>query len=95
MGACPFSEGPIRAGRAPCAAHSGPARCFVGDTFTYSAGVTFAAVSVRESGHRQVGIFGHFTKSLLLFFLPQLLNFLLSLPQLFGIIPCPRHRLPK
>lgn len=72
-----------------------PARCFVGDTFTYSAGVTFAAVSAQESDHEQVGIFGHFTKSLLLFFLPQLLNFLLSLPQLFGIIPCPRHRLPK
>ena len=42
-----------------------------------------------------MGIFGHFTKSLLLFFLPQLLNFLLSLPQLFGLVPCPRHRLPK
>ena len=33
LGACPFSEGPIRAGRAPCAAHSGPARCFVGPRF--------------------------------------------------------------
>ena len=61
-----------------------PAQVFVGDTFTYSAGVTFAAV----------GIFGHFSKSLLLFFVPQLLNFLLSLPQLFRLIPCPRHRLP-
>ncbi|KNB41364.1 UDP-n-acetylglucosamine-dolichyl-phosphate [Blastocystis sp. subtype 4] len=62
-----------------------PARVFVGDTFTYSAGVTFAAV----------GIFGHFSKSLLLFFIPQLVNFLISLPQLFGLVPCPRHRLPK
>ena len=62
-----------------------PARVFVGDTFTYSAGVTFAAV----------GIFGHFSKSLLLFFIPQLVNFILSLPQLFKLIPCPRHRLPR
>lgn len=65
--------------------NSYPARVFVGDTFTYSAGVTFAAV----------GIFGHFSKSLLLFFIPQLINFIVSLPQLFKIIPCPRHRLPK
>lgn len=62
-----------------------PAKVFVGDTFTYSAGVTFAAV----------GIFGHFSKSLLLFFIPQLVNFILSLPQLFKVIPCPRHRLPR
>lgn len=62
-----------------------PAKVFVGDTFTYSAGVTFAAV----------GIFGHFSKSLLLFFIPQLVNFILSLPQLFKLIPCPRHRLPR
>ena len=62
-----------------------PAQVFVGDTFTYSAGVTFAAV----------GIFGHFSKSLLLFFIPQLLNFLLSILQLFKWVPCPRHRLPK
>ena len=42
-----------------------------------------------------VGILGHFSKTLLLFFLPQIFNFLYSTPQLFGIVPCPRHRLPK
>eukprot|EP01053_Blabericola_migrator_P004428 Blabericola_migrator_1__4427@NODE_2371_length_2860_cov_130_620122_g1485_i0_p1_GENE_NODE_2371_length_2860_cov_130_620122_g1485_i0NODE_2371_length_2860_cov_130_620122_g1485_i0_p1_ORF_typecomplete_len410_score44_17Glycos_transf_4/PF00953_21/4_5e03Glycos_transf_4/PF00953_21/4_9e42DUF2567/PF10821_8/0_29DUF2177/PF09945_9/0_17DUF2177/PF09945_9/7_4e02Mtp/PF03821_16/9e03Mtp/PF03821_16/5_7e02Mtp/PF03821_16/0_07_NODE_2371_length_2860_cov_130_620122_g1485_i011842413 len=61
-----------------------PAKIFVGDTFTYFAGVHFAVV----------GIVGHFAKTLLLFFLPQIMNFLLSCPQLFGIIPCPRHRVP-
>lgn len=42
-----------------------------------------------------VGILGHFSKTLLLFFIPQILNFLYSVPQLFHFIPCPRHRLPK
>lgn len=42
-----------------------------------------------------VGILGHFSKTVLLFFIPQILNFLYSLPQLFHFIPCPRHRLPK
>ena len=42
-----------------------------------------------------VGILGHFSKTLLLFFLPQIFNFLLSCPQLFGLVPCPRHRLPR
>ena len=44
-----------------------------------------------------VGILGHFSKTLLLFFIPQIINFLVSLPQilrLFGLT-CPRHRLPK
>ncbi|XP_056365796.1 UDP-N-acetylglucosamine--dolichyl-phosphate N-acetylglucosaminephosphotransferase isoform X1 [Oenanthe melanoleuca] len=62
-----------------------PARVFVGDTFCYFAGMTFAVV----------GILGHFSKTMLLFFIPQVLNFLYSLPQLFHIIPCPRHRLPR
>lgn len=62
-----------------------PSSVFVGDTFCYYAGMTFAVV----------GILGHFSKTLLLFFLPQILNFLYSIPQLFKIIPCPRHRLPK
>lgn len=30
----------------------------------------------------------------LLFFVPQLLNFVYSLPQLFRLVPCPRHRMP-
>lgn len=42
-----------------------------------------------------VGILGHFSKTLLLFFLPQIINFIYSTPQLFGILPCPRHRLPR
>nr|GMC82508.1 UDP-N-acetylglucosamine--dolichyl-phosphate N-acetylglucosaminephosphotransferase [Ipomoea batatas] len=62
-----------------------PSSVFVGDTFTYFAGMTMAVV----------GILGHFSETLLIFFTPQVLNFLLSLPQLAGIIPCPRHRLPK
>lgn len=62
-----------------------PSKVFVGDTYTYFAGMTFAVV----------GVLGHFSKTLLLFFIPQLINFLYSLPQLFGFVPCPRHRLPK
>lgn len=62
-----------------------PARVFVGDTFCYFAGMTFAVI----------GILGHFSKTLLLFFAPQVINFVLSAPQLFGIVPCPRHRLPR
>jgi UDP-N-acetylglucosamine--dolichyl-phosphate N-acetylglucosaminephosphotransferase len=62
-----------------------PSRVFVGDTFCYFAGMTFAVV----------GILGHFSKFLLLFFVPQIFNFILSSPQLFKLIPCPRHRLPK
>lgn len=42
-----------------------------------------------------VGILGHFSKTLLLFFIPQIINFLYSIPQLFHFVPCPRHRLPK
>mmetsp|Transcript_4707 Transcript_4707/g.4860 ORF Transcript_4707/g.4860 Transcript_4707/m.4860 type:complete len:428 (+) Transcript_4707:188-1471(+) len=62
-----------------------PADVFVGDTFCYFAGMTFAVV----------GIHGHFSKTLLLLFLPQIFNFLYSLPQLTKLMPCPRHRLPK
>lgn len=61
-----------------------PASVFVGDTFCYFAGMNFAVV----------GILGHFSKTLLLFFIPQVVNFLWSVPQLFKIVPCPRHRLP-
>lgn len=42
-----------------------------------------------------VGIQAHFSKTLLLFFLPQIFNFLLSCPQLFGLVACPRHRVPR
>lgn len=62
-----------------------PSRCFVGDTFTLTAGATIAAA----------GILGHFSEMTLLFMTPQVINFVLSIPQLIGIVPCPRHRLPK
>ncbi|EMD31679.1 hypothetical protein CERSUDRAFT_100142 [Gelatoporia subvermispora B] len=42
-----------------------------------------------------VGIQAHFSKTLLLFFLPQIFNFVLSCPQLFRLVPCPRHRVPR
>lgn len=62
-----------------------PSKVFVGDTYCYFAGMVFAVV----------GILGHFSKTLLLLFLPQIFNFGYSIPQLFKIIPCPRHRLPQ
>jgi len=58
---------------------------FVGDTFTYFAGMSLAVA----------GILGHFSETLLMFFIPQIINFVYSLPQLFKIVPCPRHRLPR
>jgi UDP-N-acetylglucosamine--dolichyl-phosphate N-acetylglucosaminephosphotransferase len=61
-----------------------PARVFVGDTYCYLAG-TVLAVS---------GILGHFSKTMLLFMVPQVINFLYSIPQLFRLVPCPRHRMP-
>lgn len=62
-----------------------PASVFVGDTYCYFAGMSFAVM----------GILGHFSKTLLLLFLPQVFNFLYSMPQLFKAVPCPRHRLPR
>jgi UDP-N-acetylglucosamine--dolichyl-phosphate N-acetylglucosaminephosphotransferase len=62
-----------------------PARVFVGDTYCYFAGMVFAVV----------GILGHFSKTLLLLFIPQIFNFIYSAPQLFRIVECPRHRLPR
>ncbi|CAD5321054.1 unnamed protein product [Arabidopsis thaliana] len=52
-----------------------PSSVFVGDTYTVFAGMTMAVV----------GILGHFSETLLIFFLPQLA----------GIVKCPRHRLPR
>nr|SVE74234.1 EOG090X07N9 [Daphnia barbata] len=62
-----------------------PAQVFVGDTFCYFSGMTIAVVA----------ILGHFSKTALLFFIPQIANFIFSLPQLFHVLPCPRHRLPR
>ncbi|GJC78057.1 UDP-N-acetylglucosamine--dolichyl-phosphate N-acetylglucosaminephosphotransferase [Colletotrichum liriopes] len=58
---------------------------FVGDTYCYFSGMVFATV----------GILGHFSKTLGLLLVPQLFNFLYSTPQIFGLVPCPRHRLPR
>lgn len=65
--------------------NSYPARVFVGDTYCYFSGMVFAIV----------GILGHFSKTLLIFLLPQIINFVYSILQLFHILPCPRHRLPQ
>jgi len=62
-----------------------PASVFVGDTYCYFSGMTIAVVA----------ILGHFSKTALLFFIPQIINFVFSLPQLFHLLPCPRHRLPR
>lgn len=62
-----------------------PSRVFVGDTFCYFSGMSLAMAS----------ILGHYSLTLLMLFLPQVLNFVYSVPQLFGIVPCPRHRLPR
>lgn len=61
-----------------------PARVFVGDTYCYFAGMVLVSC----------GVLGHYSKTLLLFFLPQIFNFVLSCPQLFSLVPCPRHRVP-
>lgn len=62
-----------------------PAAVFVGDTYCYFAGMVFVVVSIQ----------GHFSKTLVLLLIPQIFNFVYSAPQLFHIIPCPRHRLPR
>ncbi|KJX93748.1 UDP-N-acetylglucosamine:dolichyl phosphate N-acetylglucosamine-1-phosphate transferase like protein [Zymoseptoria brevis] len=62
-----------------------PAQVFVGDTYCYFAGMLFAVV----------GILGHFSKTLLLLLIPQIFNFVYSAPQLFALVPCPRHRMPR
>lgn len=62
-----------------------PANVFVGDTFCYFSGMTFAVVA----------ILSHFSKTMMLFFIPQVINFVYSAPQLFRLVPCPRHRLPR
>ena len=62
-----------------------PSKLFVGDTYTSFAGIVFAVW----------GILGHFSKTLLLFFIPQIINFVMSFPQIIGFIYWPRHRMPK
>jgi len=62
-----------------------PAKVFVGDCFCYFIGMTMSVSA----------ILGIYTKTMMLFFIPQLINFTISLPQILGVFPCPRHRLPK
>ena len=62
-----------------------PAAAFVGDSWTYFAGMTFAASAV----------LGRYSKTLMLLFAPQILNAFLSLPMLMGVVVMPRHRLPR
>ena len=62
-----------------------PAKVFVGDSYTYTSGMICAIC----------GILSHTSKTLILFFVPQILNFLISIPQLLRMIPCPKHRLPR
>lgn len=62
-----------------------PSRVFVGDIYAYFAGSAFASACILSD----TLIAGP------LLFLPQILNFMISMPQLFGIVPCPRHRLPR
>ena len=47
---------------------AGLTQVFVGDTYCYFAGMTFAVAA----------ILGHNTKTVLLFFIPQIVNFLYS-----------------
>jgi len=61
-----------------------PAEVFVGNAYTYFAGMVFVVI----------GLYGHYSKAVLLFIVPQILNFILSFPQLIGVIKCPKHRLP-
>ena len=61
-----------------------PAKVFVGDTYCYLAGMTIAAS----------GVVGQNSKTVVLFLGPQIINFIYSVPQLFKLIPCPRHRMP-
>lgn len=62
-----------------------PSRVFVGDSYTYFSGTVLAVGAIS----------GLYSKTLLLFFIPQIINFIISLPQLFGIVPCPPHRVPR
>ncbi|SJK85765.1 UDP-N-acetylglucosamine--dolichyl-phosphate N-acetylglucosaminephosphotransferase [Babesia microti strain RI] len=61
-----------------------PAKMFVGDTFTCFAGIFFA----------NLFLIGYSSLKLIMFFMPQIVNFLVSVPQLIGLVACPRHRTP-
>jgi UDP-N-acetylglucosamine--dolichyl-phosphate N-acetylglucosaminephosphotransferase len=61
-----------------------PAKLFVGDTFCYFAGMSLTCVA----------ILCHTTRTLFCLLFVQIINFIVSLPQICGFIHCPRHRMP-
>jgi UDP-N-acetylglucosamine--dolichyl-phosphate N-acetylglucosaminephosphotransferase len=60
-----------------------PASVFVGDSWCYLSGMFFVAVARHE------------TEQLAIIMFPQIINTILSLPELTGYKDCPRHRMPK
>ena len=62
-----------------------PSKVFVGDVYCYFAGMTLAVAAILGAG----------TKTMVLWFVPQGINFGYSLLQLSKWIDCPRHRMPK
>lgn len=60
-----------------------PSMVFVGDSWCYMSGMFFVSIAQHE------------TETLAFFMLPQIVNTLLSLPELTGYCECPRHRMPK
>ena len=62
-----------------------PARIFVGDTFTTYGGCAIAWMTFTRRCYITTAVM----------MIPQGVNFMLSLPQLFGYKHCPRHRLPR
>jgi|TARA_B110000091_G_scaffold213218_1_gene261954 UDP-N-acetylglucosamine--dolichyl-phosphate N-acetylglucosaminephosphotransferase len=58
-----------------------PASVFVGDSWCYMSGMFFVAIAQHE------------TESLAIIMIPQIINTLLSVPELIG--DCPRHRMPN
>ncbi|UVC49359.1 glycosyl transferase, family 4 protein [Theileria orientalis] len=64
-----------------------PAKLFAGNVYTlFSDQGTFFSV---------ITVIGELWEVLPFLMLPQLINFLISIPQLVGIVTCPRHRIPK
>lgn len=61
-----------------------PAKVFVGDTYCYFGGMALSCLA----------ILSHTTRTLFLLMGIQFINFVISLPQLFKLYECPRHRMP-
>lgn len=61
-----------------------PAKVFVGDTYCYFGGMALSCIA----------ILSHTTRTLFLFMGIQFFNFVISLPQLFKLFECPKHRMP-